>query len=139
VSIDLHRGRLWQGAGAFLLMACALFVGCKEPAPPRLAPVRGVVLYRHRPVASVQVQFVPEAEGQPHGTAASAWTAADGTFSLRSHPHGDGAAPGVYRVQVVPYPGGVTLPEIYADPAATPLRATVPEQGLENHRIVLSD
>lgn len=111
----------------------------KPPPPPLLVPVRGTVTYRAKPVASARVEFLPETQGETPGTLASAWTGADGSFTLLSHPHGAGARPGHYRVCISLYPGATSIPEVYGDPATSPLRLEVPEGGLTNARILLRD
>ncbi|MDY3555588.1 hypothetical protein R5W24_004731 [Gemmata sp. JC717] len=132
-----------------------LFAGC-GPSPPQLAPVEGAVTLGGRPLANIEVVFVPEAG--THGRDIAAYTDADGRYRI---PHdqagGVGVPVGVHRVllrdadmYLVP-PGGVDaesgepvpgaknakptrkmsrVPLAYGDAAKTPLRDTeVPAGG----------
>src|SRR5262249_21333413 len=111
--------------------------GCQtKPSAPQLVSVQGRLIYRSKPVPSARVEFIPEDNS---GGIAGAWTGPDRSFTLRSHPHRDGAMPGRYRVRVSLYPGATGIPDIYADESRTPLRIDVPESGLPNCVLTLRD
>jgi hypothetical protein len=78
-----------------LSLAGALLAGC-GPGGPRLAPVRGTVTYRGRPVTTGTVTFVPD---QP-GPAASGEIRPDGTYVLSTDGRA-GAVPGRHTVMIV--------------------------------------
>ena len=75
----------------------------------------------------------------PGALTASGTVGDDGTFTLRTHPHGDGAPPGEYVVLATWFPPDARsqenpknkLPARYADPAQSPLRATVGDGATE--------
>jgi hypothetical protein len=101
-----------------------------------LYPVKGQVFYLDHPAAGAQVVFQPAGE-TPVGEAVtpSGTVAADGSFTLSTYPHGDGAPAGEYNVLVTWYPPNARelenpvnkLPAKYAEPGSTLLKATVKE------------
>ena len=99
---------------------------------PKLHPVRGSVLYLGQPAAGALVVFQPANSG-PEALMPSGPVEADGTFTLRTAPHGDGAPAGDYVVLVTWFPANAReqsnpvnkLPGRYGNPAESPLRATV--------------
>jgi hypothetical protein len=103
-----------------------------------LSPVKGQVLHGDQPAAGATVVFHPAGGGQ--GALTSSGTVGeDGSFTLRTHPHGDGAPPGEYIVLVTWYPPDARqqenpknkLPARYADLDKTALRATVKDGATE--------
>jgi hypothetical protein len=77
-----------------------LLTGCGRPA---LAPVKGRVTCRGKPVAEAAVLFspMPKSEGgTKSGKAAGGGTDADGRFVLTTYDRGDGALIGKHRVSV---------------------------------------
>lgn len=126
------RGLVAVG-GAVLLAALA---GCGAGAP-KLSPVRGKVFHGDKPAEGATVVFQPKGgatTAPPSGT-----VQADGSFTLRTHPHGEGAPPGEYVVLVTWYPPDARsqenakskLPPRYADPEQTPFKATVGDGATE--------
>lgn len=115
------------------LAVAALTVASASCAPgTKLSPVRGKVFHGDAPAAGATVVFHPK--GAPAGAPTpSGAVGDDGTFALRTHPHGDGAPPGEYTVLVTWYPPDARsqenpknkLPAKFADPAQSPLTATV--------------
>jgi hypothetical protein len=57
------------------------------------------------PVANVTLQLTPDPVKTRDGLTAVAQTGEDGSFRLKTPPHGEGAIPGFYRVTVTGYPG----------------------------------
>jgi len=96
-----------------------------------LHPVTGTVLYQEQPIEGATVVFQPT--GGEDTSAPSGITGPDGKFRLRTHPHGDGAPAGDYKVLITWYPANAReqenprnrLPERYGNPTDTPLQATV--------------
>jgi hypothetical protein len=101
------------------------------------------VLLGGTPVADARVVFSPVG----HENAAAGKTDAAGRFRLTTFDADDGAAAGEYQVMVMKFTviehegGGVTethdLPEKYRDPAASGLKATVPEGGVKDLKFEL--
>jgi hypothetical protein len=102
---------------------------------PQLVTVRGKVLDSDgRPVFPGSIWFVadgsaPSANG---GLDASSMLYEDGSFKLRTYPHGDGAMVGRYRVTLSLGAGSSPRLAKYAGPRTTPLTVDVPQQGLED-------
>ena len=135
------------------VVAAFVIAGCGEgdDRPARI-PATGQVLYQGKPVEGAHVAF----RGSGDQTPAVGTTDAEGKFTLSTFDQEDGAIPGEYAVTVskivtVGGTGGDTsmeamaaksdknapqsrneLPQQYADPAQTPLKASVTEGG-ENH------
>ena len=94
---------------------------------PALHPVTGDVLVDGQPAEGATVTLQPVG-GSAHGTPSGVVTE-DGSFTLSTFPHGDGAPAGQYAVVITWYPeGGRSLgnpqnviPPEYADATTTPL------------------
>jgi hypothetical protein len=99
---------------------------------PKLYPVRGKVLYLNMPAEGATVVFHPAdpAAPKPSGTVGP-----DGTFTLTTYPHGEGAPAGEYAVAVTWFPPDAretdhpknNLPARYADATRSGLKASVKE------------
>src|SRR5215218_2596086 len=92
------RSRVRLLGSALALVLCA---GCDGPM---LAPVKGRVVFRGKPVKEAAVTFnpVPAEEGATDaGKPATGFTDADGTFVLSTFRPYDGALIGRHRVLVV--------------------------------------
>src|SRR5262245_54548624 len=123
---------------AALTAALALALTSCGGGGPKLYPVRGKVLFANQPTEGATVVFHPAGGGantpKPGGT-----VEADGSFTLHTYPHGDGAPPGEYGVAVTWFPPNARsldnpknkLPARYADPAQSRLTATVKAQSNE--------
>jgi hypothetical protein len=109
-------------------MVCAALSGCESPAAPKLVPIHGQVKYKQRPLSGATICFVPDFNrGNRNGLQATAQTAEDGSFTLQTYPHGDGAMAGFYKVTCIVF-GGVSLPQRYRNPTLTPLAVAVKEE-----------
>ncbi len=122
------------------LLAAVTAAGCQKSSI-KLYPVRGQVFYKNEPAAGAQIVFQPQAEsGSDEAKAkqpvAYATVEPDGSFSLRSDPHGAGAAPGKYDVLITWYAADPRdpdkhinkLPAKYADQEKPAAVATVKEE-----------
>jgi len=120
-----HLGRAVLAISIFGLTSCA-------GDGPKLYPVRGTVLLNEQPAEGASVAF-HLVGGDSNAPMPSATVQADGKFTLRTHPHGEGAPASDYIVLVVWYPPSSDdtvkpknkLPDRYASHAETPLRVTV--------------
>jgi hypothetical protein len=116
-----------------LLLAAA---GCGDLAAPRLAPVRGKVMYKGQPLPCGTIVFAPDAVRGTSGPLAHATIQPDGSYALQTE-NGFGAVVGWHRVTVsaveVPPPGPgqrfasprSLLPDKYRDPELSGLLCEV--------------
>lgn len=121
-------------SGLAVLLACT---GCSQS---ETVAVTGTLTMSGQPVENAQVMFNPK-----RGRYAEGVTDATGRFTLSTAKAGDGAMPGEYTVTLAEYyppdkppalpKGGGLLPSRfpvkYADPAKSPLTATI-ERGAKN-------
>jgi hypothetical protein len=118
--------------------------GCGESSLPGLYPVKGKILYKGEPIGEVGISFRPAVQ-VPGARSATAISADDGTFVLRTLKPDDGAYPGEYKIVLTKivlsaspevfkvkildpkweYTGTNIFPPKYQDPAKTDLSFTV--------------
>ena len=118
----------------FCFAAALLAAVCSGCSQSDTVPVTGVVTLNGQPAAQAEVLFNPKT-----GRMASGITDDQGHFALSTAKPNDGALPGDYTVTLFEYyppdkppkmpPPGQALPSRfppkYADPATSPLNATV--------------
>jgi hypothetical protein len=118
----------WMGVLVFLAAGCAGPDGPK----PKLAPVRGKVVFKGEPLAGAEIYFRPDASKGNQGDMASGAVLLDGSFTMVTIPDRDGVMPGAYKVTL----GLGRRPEKelvkYRAIETTPLKYTVPDEGLPN-------
>lgn len=129
---------------AVAILITATLSSCGGPPRVEVHPVRGKVLYRNQPVVNAWIVFHPQGGSdevqkiRPSGRAGP-----DGSFVLTTYDEGDGAPAGDYKVTVewpTENPDDPSDPDDpegsiprgpdwfqgrYANPATTPLTATV--------------
>lgn len=119
-----------RSLGCALAGFLSLLVASCGDGGPTLYPVSGKVEFNGQPAEGATVVLHP---ADPQAPKPSGTAGADGTFTLRTHPHGEGAPAGEYAVVVTWYPPNARevenpknkLPARYADPAQSGLKATV--------------
>ncbi|MEW4564458.1 hypothetical protein AB1K70_18100 [Bremerella sp. JC770] len=133
----------WYALGcAFALL---VFTGCfGSNGYPTTAPVEGLLLYQGKPLSDANISFIP-AKGRP----ATATTNANGEFQLTTFVQGDGAIPGEHQVLIEKYnkpksddlyaPTTHAIPKRYSQIRTSPLRESVPSEGVTELRIELED
>ena len=136
----MKRAGRWQGL--VLLAFCIVAAwGCGKRGP-KLVPVSGVVVNGGKPVPAAMVQFSADVAGTGKEEAYDAYGHTDeqGNFSLRTLPHGEGAALGRYKVVITCYegPGARLLPRKFTDRGTTTLTVEVKEGGLKDLKLDLS-
>jgi hypothetical protein len=114
---------------AAVALACS---SCGQKQQP-LYPVRGQVFFAGKPAPGAKVVFHPVG-GDLQSPKPSGSVQDDGSFTLSTHPLGEGAPPGEYLVAVVWLDAGRRrgdgviankLPGRYAQPQSSGLKATV--------------
>jgi hypothetical protein len=124
-------GRSARLTRTFPAVAAAVLLASCGSDGPKLYPVSGKVLFLDKPAEGAQVVFHlvggDTNAPKPAGTAGP-----DGTFTLSTFPHGDGAPAGEYQVVVTWYGDNAReegarnkLPARYADAQQSGLKATV--------------
>jgi len=119
-----------RSLGCLLTGFLALLTASCGDGGPTLYPVGGKVFFHDAPAEGATVVLHPS---DPKAAKPSGTVGADGTFTLLTHPHGEGAPAGDYTVVVTWYPPNARgldnpknkLPARYADPAQSGLKATV--------------
>jgi hypothetical protein len=129
--VSIHR------VSALATALVALSVGScgSSQLTPTLHPAKGSVLVDAAPAEGASV--VLHASEGGGGLMPSGTVQADGTFTLSTYPHGEGAPAGEYRVLLTWYPKNAReienpqnkLPEIYADADNTPLPKVTIKEG----------
>lgn len=132
-------------AGATIIAGFLLFCTSCGTSGPTLHPVRGSVHIDGQPAEGATVILDPVGggvESKPSGT-----VAADGSFTISTHPYGSGAPAGEYSVLITWFPADARqsdnpknkLPAKYGDPARTPVpKVMVSSGGTEIPPIKLS-
>jgi hypothetical protein len=78
-------------------------------------------------LSGATICFIPDiTKGNRDGLQATGQTAQDGSFTLQTYPHGDGAMVGFYKVTCIVF-GGVAIPQKYRNAMQTPLAVEVKE------------
>lgn len=120
--------------------------GCGPSRDPNLPPtayVSGQVTYNGKPVDQGTVTFHPIGVGNP----GVGLLDENGKFELSTYTPGDGAVVGQHSVTIdIPPPldgtsgeGAFSVPDPYTDPATTPLKVAVSEDGESGVQLVLED
>lgn len=121
--------------GFALSLLC--LTGCQGNAKPKLAPVKGRVVFQDKAVTAADIYFMPDASKGNEGAMASSVLQLDGSFTLTTHPHGDGVMPGAYKA--ILSLGRRPEKELnkYRRVETTPLEFQVPAEGLTDLLIEL--
>jgi hypothetical protein len=127
--------RVWAGALAVPILCCGSCARNEGNVP--VFPVRGQVVVGGKPAKNAFVVFHPAGAEGPQALRPYAHAGADGSFKLTTYALDDGAPAGEYLVTVVWLApgGGEDPPDLlkgrYRDPAASPLRVTIPKESTE--------
>lgn len=106
-------------------------VGCGEK-PPKLVSVTGKAVHNGKPLTAGSLTFHPESGVQEKGDRPSCQLQSDGGFTAQTFPYGDGMPPGAYKVTLSKeLASRINRPQL-VDPARTPLKVTVPEDGIHD-------
>jgi hypothetical protein len=116
---------------------CLVLLAATGCGGPKLVPVKGRVIFGNgQPVTAASVVFTPDADKGAIGVMASGLLALDGSFVLRTYPHGDGASVGPYRVTISLSRTTKELAK-YTRLRDTPLQIEVPPEGLKDLELKL--
>jgi hypothetical protein len=125
----LHR-LSWLGLFAWSVV---LVGGCAPTvSKAKLAPVKGRVVFNGDPVTAADIYFMPNAAKGNEGSMASSVLQTDGSFTLSTHPHGDGVMPGAYKVTLSLGRRPEKELDKYRRLDTTPMEYNVPPEGLTN-------
>ena len=115
------------------------------PSGPELHSVQGRVFFMDQSAAGAQVVFHPTGGAASQGALANGAVKPDGSFTLSTYPHGEGARAGEYEVLVTWFPENAReldnpqnkLPAKYSRHGDAQLKATVKagENKLEPFRL----
>lgn len=121
---------------AILVCVVVMSAGCSQPPALDLVPVTGKVTLNGKAVAPGSIVLQSDRE---NALPTTSLLQLDGSFTMRTYPHGDGARPGTYRAYL--QLGGGTTPETapFTKPETTPLVIEVPAAGLTNYHIELAE
>jgi hypothetical protein len=99
----LARREIARVRPAFAIVVMALLASCSREQT--LYPVTGRVLFAGKPTPGATVVFHPLGSGDAKSATRTPMPTGevqpDGSFTLKTHPHGDGAPPGEYQVAIV--------------------------------------
>lgn len=115
---------------SYLVLLLVCLAGCHSDPKPKLAPVRGRVVFQDQAVTAADIYFMPDASKGNEGSIASSVLQEDGSFSLKTHPQGDGVMPGAYKVTLSLGRRPEKELDKYRHVETTPLEYTVPPEGL---------
>jgi hypothetical protein len=113
---------------ASLIVVLTAFAGCGRT--PKLVAVTGKVSHQGKAVTGGSVWFHPEEGSASGGERMSGQLQIDGSFTVRTFPHGDGILPGRYRVTLSPDLAGRAGAPRYGRVLETPWTVEVPDNGL---------
>ncbi len=120
-----HRNLMIAVSFALLLAA-----GCG--GSPKLVPVTGKVVHGGKGLTAGSVWLHP-AEGNPwQGEKPGGQLQLDGSFTMKTYPHGEGVPPGAYKVTLAPELAGRIRRPDYGKAEKTPLRLDVPDGGVQD-------
>jgi hypothetical protein len=121
-----------------LFLLIAALCGCRGDGPSvKLAPVRGKVVFKGEGVTAASIYFHPDADKGNQGVMGTAILQEDGSFTISTHPRGDGVAPGAYKVTLDLGRRSEKELDKYRKTTTTPLKYDVPEEGLTDLLIEL--
>lgn len=125
-----HLVRLCMVLSAMLVIT----TGCGQSGP-KLVPMHGVVTFQGKSIAPGSV-FLEPVNTSERG---SSLLQLDGSFVMRTYPHGDGVRPGDYCLYLQLGRSDVAELLPFCDVTTSPILLTVPEDGLPAYRLELTE
>lgn len=122
---------------SWLLLVVVCLAGCRGETKPKLAPVKGRVVFQDKAVTAADIYFMPDASKGNEGSMATSVLQEDGSFTMTTHPHGEGVLPGAYKVMLSLGRRQEKELNKYRRVETTPLEYTVPPEGLPDLLIEL--
>lgn len=126
-----------NASGALMLWALLMMAaGCSDGRPV-LVKVAGKVLFQNHPLTAGSVSMIPAGDNDFQGDAPSSQLQLDGQFEMKTFPWGAGVTPGNYTVTLsAELANRIRRPD-YALAEKSPLKVTVPSDGISNMEIVI--
>jgi hypothetical protein len=116
----------------FLLTAAFLLASAGCGNRPKLVGVTGKLTHKGQALTAGSIYFHP-AEGNAYqGEKPSSLLQLDGSFTMRTYPHGEGVPPGKYKVTLAPELAGRVGRPDYGKADRTPLSIDVPDAGVKD-------
>ncbi|NLF68974.1 MAG: carboxypeptidase regulatory-like domain-containing protein [Candidatus Anammoximicrobium sp.] len=122
-------------------VAVAALLGCGGTSGPELGKVKGTVTQKGKPLADVDVMFLPE-----RGAPSSAKTDAAGNFELKFNDGRPGAVPGKHQVLITipgtelpPPTGDEQMPEVVKPPVEFRKQVEVSASGENDLKIEVEE
>jgi hypothetical protein len=114
-----------------LVLAVGLALVCTGCASkPKTVAVTGKVMHNGKGLTAGSIWFHATSDNPWQGEKPSCQLDADGNFTMRTYPHGQGVPPGSYKVTLSPeLATRIGRPE-YGDASKTPLSIDVPDTGV---------
>lgn len=107
--------------------ALALLAGCGDR--PTLVPATGRITHKGQPLTAGSVIFVPDSGNAWAKDNPSSLLQADGSFTMKTFPYGDGVAPGKYKVTLDPALAGRVRQPTLSKADKTPWSVEIPDSG----------
>jgi hypothetical protein len=126
----IQRGSRFRGV---LLLALLGLTGCG--GGPKLVRVTGKASFKGQALTAGAVYLHPATGNDWKGDNPSSVLQVDGSFDLRTPPHGAGAPPGAWKVTFSPALANRIGRAKLGDPQQTNLTLDIPETGLKDHSI----
>ena len=124
---------MWLARRCLALSALFLLASSGCGNKPKLVHVSGKVTHKDKGLTAGSIYFHP-AEGNAYqGEKPSSLLQTDGSFDMRSYPHGQGVPPGKYKVTLSPELANRIGRPDYGKVEKTTLSIEVPDAGVKDH------
>ena len=120
-----------------LMAALVLVASAGCGSKPKLVGVTGKVTHKEKGLSAGSIYFHPADGNSFSGEKPSSMLQLDGSFTMRTYPHGEGVPPGKWKVTLSPELAGRVGKPDYGKPEKTPWSIDVPDAGVKDHVFVV--